>query len=322
LLGLASFCAPRAWQEKPMTECGLRQSFFRWWRFGGQRRRLARRKKLLIKNPALWLGLRDKGMTRIVWIVFAIVEAMIAWRLYNRWFNPNYVNYGDWQTLLIFMVVLWVGLQACHLFLESRRNGAMELMLVTPLTPKEIVAGQWKAILRIFLLPVLVLVGLQIAEQFQSIVEMKEAMRHAKQPSPWPVTEQYVELVNSILTLVGDLAAMAWFGMWMGMTSRKIPLALLKTVLLVCIVPLIAEMIIIDIFGMSWLMRMKLPMWLGSVAMTGTELVKNLLFVALSRWKLRTRFREIAARGDNTFTWRQRRRLRLASAQPNIATAS
>jgi hypothetical protein len=46
---------------------------------------------------------------------------------------------------------------------EARRSGLMELLVVTPLSGKEIVDGQWRALLRMFGWPVVLLLAVQSA---------------------------------------------------------------------------------------------------------------------------------------------------------------
>ena len=48
--------------------------------------------------------------------------------------------------------------------------------------------------------------------------------------------------VTGVLTSIAGLAAIAWFGMWMGLTNRKTSLAVLKTVCYVLVLPWIALM--------------------------------------------------------------------------------
>ncbi len=190
----------------------------------------------------------------------------------------------------------------------------MELMLVTPITPGQIVRGQWQALVRTFLIPVLLVLGLQIANQIESIRIMAKSMASTSGAVTgnfnW-LTYQIVSLVTSVVTFSGDLVAMAWFGMWMGMTSRKTSIAVLKTICFVCVLPWIAS-IFVQIAGMGLLARTgKWPFWLGGVISSILELAKNVFFIVWARRRLLTRFREMAARGGQQVA--QRRQPALAA---------
>jgi hypothetical protein len=309
-LALACLCIPHAWQERSTTVKGPRQSLARWWRYGGQRARLALRRKLLDKNPVLWLALRDRWMNRLVWTVLIVAFGSILWNLYLYWDSSQFNNTGNsLHALLVLALVLWIGSQACRLFVDAMRNGAMELILVTPITPEQIVRGQWKALLRTFLIPALLVLGLNIANQIETIRIFAKSMAS----TPGAVSNnfsweayQIVSLVSSILTLSGDLVAMAWFGMWMGMTSRKTSIAVLKTICFVCVLPWIAS-IFVQIAGMGLLARAgKWPFWLSSVISSIFELAKNVVFIVWARQRLLTRFREMAAQGGQQVARRQR----------------
>ena len=65
--------------------------------------------------------------------------------------------------LFILILYLWAASQACRFFVEARRSGLLELLLATPLNERQIVAGQWRALLRMFGLPVLLLLGVHVA---------------------------------------------------------------------------------------------------------------------------------------------------------------
>src|SRR5205823_1599024 len=71
-----------------------------------------------------------------------------------------------------------------------------------------------------------------------------------------------------VLATAGNLIALCWFGMWMGMTSRTANLATLKTLLFVQIVPWL-----VIAFGSSMLiMAVMMPYFMRSNASPATGL--------------------------------------------------
>jgi hypothetical protein len=53
---------------------------------------------------------------------------------------------------------VWIASQACRFLVDARRSGLMELLLVSPLAERDIVSGQWRALRRMFGIPVLLLI--------------------------------------------------------------------------------------------------------------------------------------------------------------------
>src|SRR5439155_61196 len=113
---------------------GKKDSFARRWRFGTEKGRARLRRKLLAGNPALWLARRDRFLTRVVWVVLLAAATVLP--LIYKVIPQSYVFAFIGQAvyyLLALAVLLWVSAQASRFFVEARRNGALELMLVTPL---------------------------------------------------------------------------------------------------------------------------------------------------------------------------------------------
>ena len=106
---------------------------------------------------------------------------------------------------------------------------------------------------------------------------------------------QVATVCTGVVKLAGNLAAVGWFGMWMGMTTRKTSLAIFKTVCFVVVLPAIALS-----FGQGMMMGMfmlaKWPFWM-SIALSGVlSLAKNIGFIILARQFLYTGFRDAMLR--------------------------
>ena len=102
--------------------------------------------------------------------VTVVVLALLGWNMCLNSGDRRFDYFTTAQFILTGFMVLWMGSQACRFFLESVRNGAMELMLVTPVTPRQIVRSQWKALFRAFLIPMLVLLALEITGDVHSLM--------------------------------------------------------------------------------------------------------------------------------------------------------
>jgi hypothetical protein len=142
----------------------------------------------------------------------------------------------------------FVAMQACRFFAEARRSGALELLLCTPLTSREIIHGQWQVLKRLFLWPIVTLVVVQLAFVVPYVISIKSLFGQAAQTLPASAPgAAYVSymvylagllpICNNILKLVLDFYALGWIGMWLALTIKKPNLAVAFTVLFVLVLP-------------------------------------------------------------------------------------
>ncbi len=333
---------PRAWQEKSRTgsNASVDRSYRR--KFGSVKKRTRLRRKLIDLNPALWLACRERWQTTALWIVTITLlvgfSAALAEGETSAWIVWNYV--GGLFTLFLY---LGVASQAARFFVDARKSGLLELLLATPLTAPQIVRGQWQGLLRMFGLPLALCLAVQFYAGYVGQRQMWRAMTGTPPPasvSTTNSTSSVVVVTNSsvaisvngttvassssddrpselltaavavggMLVVLGNLVALVWFGMWMGMTSRTSNLATLKTILFVQVIPW---------FGVTFLSAMILPalMFLGifganrsaapqaviyyplivSGLATLLGLIKDFVFFNWARKKLSVGFREQAA---------------------------
>jgi ABC-type transport system involved in cytochrome c biogenesis permease component len=163
LLGLTCFLLPRTWQEKGRTRSTTREKWGHWWKFGGVKHRIRLREKLLGLNPVLWLACRERWQGVALWILsllvaaFAVTMLLITDTKGGFWLAWSYV--GGAVTLVLY---LGIASQACRFFVDARRSGLLEVLLVTPLTAKQIVFGQCRALLRMFAVPLVIYLAVQL----------------------------------------------------------------------------------------------------------------------------------------------------------------
>lgn len=139
--------------------------------------------------------------------------------------------------LLLVLLYVWTASQACRFFVEARRSGLMELLSVTPLSSREIVAGQWRAWLRMFGLPVGLFLLVQVAGGcFSQHTTIRTTIFPAGAYAPSFIYGLLVAALGAVST-AANLIALIWFGMWMGLTSKNGSIAALRTVLFVQVLP-------------------------------------------------------------------------------------
>ena len=297
---LSCVCAPRAWQEKTKASDIGATGFSQRWRFGGKRKRRALREGWLAANPVLWLVLRDRWLPRLVWTLTLIAFVVLGTILYVEGsFAPLQVVYYM-QGLLSLGLTLWLASQACRFFVDAAGSGALELVLVAPVDPKQIVHSQWSALWRTFLVPALFVILLQIGGGIVAINEMAKSMAGVKAPPGFNfIHSQVASLIIGVVTFVGNMAAVGWFGMWMGLTTRKTSLAVLKTLAFVSVLPWLGLMFVQGMM-MALFMFAKLPFWFGMVVVGGMSLGKDIFFIVWSRRRLLANFREAILGQSNT----------------------
>ena len=108
-----------------------------------------------------------------------------------------------------------------------------------------------------------------------------------------------------IIAALANLAALSWFGMWMGMTSKNSNLAALKTILFVQIIPWFvvsfASALALPLLLLPSLMKgastapAQMMVWyplITSAVTTALCLSKDIAFVVWARRQLHSKFRE------------------------------
>jgi ABC-type Na+ efflux pump permease subunit len=219
MLVLSSLILPRVWQARGSNSRLDRQrERVEQWAYGRAEGRRAHRTRLLNINPFLWRVSRERWKTSYVWLYLTAVGGTWLW----GWFR-----YGDVMfdvktlapTVLLFQTFLklWITTETCNRLAEDRRIGALELLLSTPLTTREILRGHWLALQRQFAAPLIIILACEfvlLRQQFSNAV-----------------------VLSNLAMLVVDLVTLGWVGMWLGLTARSLNRALVSTVLLVLVLP-------------------------------------------------------------------------------------
>ncbi|MEW6303892.1 MAG: ABC transporter permease subunit [Verrucomicrobiota bacterium] len=255
LLALASFVLPRSWQDQRVAVA--RTPLMHPRRLAEQKaRNLSRRKRTLDINPVLWLAGRNDGSSGwfsalgLMWLGSAGYAAAI---LYSFVTNSDTEDVHWLIMPVLFVMKVLLATRVCRFFVEARRSGAMELLLCTPLTGKQILSGQWQA-LRSYLMP-FCLVGvieiLNVAIQFYlnwgvHTLPVSGFIQSFRGP--------FGHLYYLIRT-VTDVFAIVWLGMWLGLSAKKPSFAGGWTVLFGVVLPAFAVCVpnlLIDIIVILW----------------------------------------------------------------------
>ena len=294
-------------------------------------------------NPVLWLASRERWQIVSCWLITILMAGGVISIYLLDTQNVAWMFWSYIGGALLLLLYLGIASHSGRFLLEAHRSGLLELLLATPLSGVRIVQGQWKALLRRFGPPLTIFL---IAHWFGTFYQQTTWSRLAATAATRTTTATAstnasgaVVITNSTVTtvtrarplrkltgvlspldriaaiigafagtvtIVGNLGALAWFGMWMGLNSRSSNMATLKTIEFVEVIPWFvasfAAMIIVPLMlipslfrGAGSQMMMWYPLITGLMSAT-LYLGKNAAFILWSRKKLYTQFRERAVR--------------------------
>ncbi len=238
----ASWKAPRSWQDVPASVWTERwRARWQQWSYGNVQARAALRKELLDHNPFMWIsGGRDRLQRALLWgFFYLLVIAYLygAAKFQQDWFcAPVSI-----ATALVFSSSLkfWLAGESTRRCLEIRRDGALELLVCTPMTVREMLRGQALALRRLFGGP-LIAVGIVYLAMFVI------SLRDVHSDSDW-LTLILSFLAGGIM-LVVDYHALVWMGIWQGLSAKNAKTASGTTAWRILVLPWI-------VFGLS------IPTW-------------------------------------------------------------
>ena len=210
----------------------------------------------------------------------------IYWLTVGNRRNPGvYQFHQHFSTAMYFINRVWLAAMACRFFAEARRTGALELLLTTPITDRSVRSGRRRALIRLFFWPVTAIALLHVAYVLGS-------WQPYSQQSTGPlVLRQYTLMAaGSLAGFLTDVLALTAVGGWFSLSSPNLRTVVLKTFVLVVLVPWVA----LNLVRYSPRLATALP---GSffLVLPAATVLKNLLFLAWASFQLRRHFRAAAS---------------------------
>jgi ABC-type transport system involved in multi-copper enzyme maturation permease subunit len=169
-LGLATLLLARTWRDRP-------KSIRPWHRLGFGRyseripsaRRAALRRRLLAINPLFWLAARQPVSAPVIMflaVALTLITVYVAAPFFGRMMGAGTASpvvgclfAWLWTGLAIHALVLYyAAMSASQRLAEDKQTGALELLLITPITERTISRGLWLAYARKMLFPALLAV--------------------------------------------------------------------------------------------------------------------------------------------------------------------
>ncbi len=211
-----------------------------------------RRAALLSANPVEWLRREELGFPWLAWVVVLASMVTVVLVLFLGGAESTMII-ADATRPFAFLLKVIFAIHACRFFVEARRNGALELLLCTPLTDRQIIRGQIRALWITFGWPL----GIFAAGLFASLTlrAVSGLVLNQSNVTVAAAGGAFLSAVH-IVRLVADVFAILWFGMGLALTSRKPGLAPALTILFVLILPIPLSFcwldILVDLVFISW----------------------------------------------------------------------
>jgi ABC-type transport system involved in multi-copper enzyme maturation permease subunit len=202
-------------------------------------------------DPMLRLIGNATLVRRTVWLIVVAWGALLcANRFWLRGVLPDSFLPAK---ICGFLLKALLAFQACRFFVETRRNGALELLLCTPLRNADLIRAQWRALLRVFLWPLAVFLVLSWTTVAFPLDRTPLGFRAAPLDGLLDFRTGFLGAFFLGFRLVADVSAAGWVGMWLALTLRNPGLAPALTILDVLILPavlgpfdLVADMVFIS----------------------------------------------------------------------------
>jgi hypothetical protein len=224
----------------------------------------------------------------VIWAGLALVAAGWTWgcvSLGSEWFNEGV--YFPTAFLLNSLLKLWVAAEAGRQFAEDRQSGALELVLSTSLSVKDILRGQRLAVRRRILGPLLVVLAV---EGIFLAASLQRESFHDQPINP-------VLWFAGMAMLLADLLALTWTGMWDAMTAKKPNHVTGKTIVRILIAPWVLFFPVAIVVGLFLedSFRSSGPPWLFFVSVWfGVGLATDLAYTVGVATHLQRSFRTLA----------------------------
>jgi len=240
----SSLVAPRSWQDRPAGVQQLRwRERWQLWSHGDLHERRGFRKRLLDQNPFFWLAARARLKPALAWGGLGLLGC--AWALglskfHRDWLCPPvYIMTG---VVLSLGLKAWFATEAGRQIAEDRKRGALELLLSTPLTVREILRGQLMALRRHFFGPLILILIVGCLLFYGCLVDGQDEESRTSYRVFW---------IGGMVTLVSDLVALYWVGLWLGLTAKNPNRAASASVARVLILPGIAWSLLLLLLALN-----------------------------------------------------------------------
>lgn len=224
--GVAAIVVPRIWQQRVESTARIRRGDADVALAAARR---AARQQLLDVSPTCWLGSRGRLRGLWLWVFLGCVGAGWLWAYFEE--RSAMLSLGmstGWMFFVHGVIKIFVASEAVRTYAEDFKQGALELILCTPLTVGEVVRGQLLNVVRYFRWPILAVLGVDV-------LLLMVGRSTGDLSGDRALGSQF--FVAMMVFFVIDCAAITMVGLWQGLTSRNSRQALTSTVVRILVVP-------------------------------------------------------------------------------------
>ena len=237
-LAAAAVVLPRNWQVGAANAKGSERAVRALQlRFGVEPGRSALRRKLLARDPFLWVCLRDRLPKYVAWMLIFPLLALWGIIFSGIFIAPGSMKIEAYSAsmfvalgvnLILKYLMAWEASRRLH---ADRQSGALELLLATPLPQKSILRTQMRALHPLFLPPMIFMLvvgcGVYVASKgpkFTPGFTLADPLSG-------------IAALSWMGTLYLDFQAISWTAMLMGLRMRTHQMAVLATLGMVLALP-------------------------------------------------------------------------------------
>jgi hypothetical protein len=256
-------------------------------------------------DPIRWLAARDPWFT---WVLNAL--AVIVLVVFGVLFSvtPDVATALGVMTGGLFgvLVIIYLAAQGSRFFAEAARSGMLELLTVTPLRRRDLIAGPLAVMRRGLLIPLGVALGLRLIHPLSLALGMSLPATMAPGPPNFADFMQ-LQIVSSLLNagvFVIEVIAVAWLALLHGLLYRKPVKAFFLTLVLGWLAP---TLLVAALRGLTipLVLFSSVPGWSMGTLLALITGALYLVILLVSRHYLFHRFTELAS-GD--VAWQNRAR--------------
>lgn len=267
------------------------------------------REDMLRLNPILWLANRNRRRRAFIWFGFALLVFGI---LASMELLPRSLPLGPLLFFTLFgfhtIIKFWIARTACHRFAEDRQNGALELILTSPVTERSIIQGWLTGLKQRFMGPVVALVAVDLILFVTGMTSMGGTI------------QLDVAFLATIGLFIADSYTLCWVGFWFGLSSPTPTRAFYATIGFVLVLPWVAFLGIVGGLGILQSGGGFRPS-IGSLTVVwfGIGYLNDLFFCSWAIGRLDAGFREASIQKQNS---KSEAKSWLSLRQPSLAPES
>lgn len=316
LLAVASWLAPQTWQDK-----GFRIRFRAGGRIPAKAQ--AARRSLRDKSPVCWIISRDRWGSVLAKVALLLMLGLFVLSLISlsqplgtpipagattvstttttttngQTITTSYSSSTNWTAgrnqnkffmivnwcsgVLPIVIDFWLAAQVARFYVDGRKSGFLELLCVTPIRPADVVRGHWLALRRLFLAPVVA--------QFVLMLTLGAIEFYAAYSASTAPANVQMAIIQALMAGLGainwclGLFAVAWFSIWMGMTSKKLNIVMIKTFCYTKVLPYFGITILSGFLVMFAISSLGGPAWLWPLTYQGLFMMVNIALIYFAR---------------------------------------